>query len=99
MAIHIVHDPKAKRFYATIDGKVARLEYEARDAEILDYYSTFVPPELRGRGIATELAEEALRFALQNRQRVIPSCWFVRDVMDRNRGFDALRVGTTSPNA
>jgi hypothetical protein len=90
--MHVEHDESQKRFYTTIDGMVARLEYGVAGPDTLEYYSTFVPPELRGQGVARRLAKEALDYALARQKRVIPSCWFVQKVMDEERVYDPLRI-------
>ncbi|HET8697747.1 MAG TPA: GNAT family N-acetyltransferase, partial [Gammaproteobacteria bacterium] len=47
------------------------------DERTLDYRHTFVPPPLRGQGIASRLVRFALDHALEHRLTVIPSCPFV----------------------
>jgi predicted GNAT family acetyltransferase len=64
-----------------VDGEVAYLAYRFVDDHTVDYASTWTPPPLRGRGIATLLARHALAWARENDLTVNPSCWFVRKVM------------------
>jgi len=78
----IRHD-EGRRFWLEQDGEVAYLAYRFVDDRTVDYASTWTPPVLRGRGIATRLARHALDWAEERALTVIPSCWFVRKVMDR----------------
>lgn len=77
MTMRIRHEPERQRFVAEIDDAQAVLEYGVPDAGTRDYRHTFVPPALRGRGIATALVEFALDDARAAGVRVIPSCPFV----------------------
>jgi uncharacterized protein len=76
------HDP-GRRFWLELDGEVAYLAYRVVDDASVDYASTWTPPPLRGRGVATRLVEHALAWARERKLTVIPSCWFVRKVMER----------------
>ena len=84
------HEPAAHRFVARIDGVEAVLEYDAADAKTLDYHHTFVPPALRGGGIASQIAEYALRYARDNGFKVRPTCPFVARYLKRHPEFQPL---------
>ena len=71
----------------TVDGATARLEYRVIDARTLDYHHTFVPSALRGRGIASQLADYALQYALDQNLSVVPSCPFVAAYVGRHPRF------------
>jgi uncharacterized protein len=73
----VVHEPAQRRFTITLGTGRAVLEYRPIGADSLDYYRTFVPPELRGRGLASEVTEFALRYALERNLKVVPTCPFV----------------------
>lgn len=77
MATPIRHDAGKSRFVAEIEGAEAVLEYRVPEPGVRDYHHTYVPPALRGRGLATELVEFALADARAAGVRVIPSCPFV----------------------
>jgi uncharacterized protein len=51
-------------------------------------FHTEVP--LRGRGIGARLVRGALLQARQLNLKVVPSCWFVREFIDRNPEFADL---------
>lgn len=94
--IVLAHEPERQRFVATVSDARAEgvLEYAALDDGRLDYRHTFVPPALRGRGIATRLVDFALTHALEQGIEVVPSCPFVAARLDaepRFRNVDARR--------
>jgi predicted GNAT family acetyltransferase len=80
----IRHEPG--RFTLEVDGAVAYIAYRMLDDHTIEYASTFVPPALRLRGIGYRLVEHALAYAADQGFTVVPSCWFVRRVMDAARG-------------
>ncbi len=68
------------------------IEYDPVDATTLDYHHTFVPPALRGGGIASQLAEYALRYARDSAFKVRPTCPFVARYIQRHPEFQSLVV-------
>jgi len=88
--LDILHEATAHRFVARMRGAEAVLEYDAADAKTLDYYHTFVPPALRGGGIASQLTEYALRYARDNGLKVRPTCPFVARYIERHPEFQPL---------
>ena len=83
--LHIQHDPSSRQFYVDLDGMRACLAYMDLGKKTLDIYRTFVPPQLRGRGVAAALTEEALAFAARGGYEVIPSCSYVEVYMARHK--------------
>lgn len=88
MTTPIRHEPERSRFVAAIDGAEAVLEYRVTAPDTRDYHHTFVPPELRGRGLATELVEHALADARAAGVRVVPTCPFVARITSRDSSWD-----------
>jgi predicted GNAT family acetyltransferase len=87
-AVH--HDAAARRFTLDVDGAHSVLEYRELDAATLDYYRTFVPTTLRGRGIASRLTDSALRYARDRGFKVVPTCPFIATYIDRHSEFQPL---------
>ena len=77
MSPDIRHDEAGHRFVSVVDGREAYLSYRPAGARTLDFHHTFVPRELRGRGIARHLVDAAFRYAREGGYRVIPSCSYV----------------------
>ncbi len=80
----IDHDEEHLRFTTTVGGQTAYLSYRRVDDTTVDYRSTFVPPPLRRQGIGEHLVRAALEHAAGKGLRVIPTCWFVRRVMEQD---------------
>lgn len=90
MEIGTRHDPAERKFFAKVNGDEARLDYAPVGERILDYRHTFVPERLRGRGIGERLVRDALDHARGHGYRVIPTCPFVRRIIERNPGYSDL---------
>lgn len=75
------HDPDERKFTAVVDEQEARIDYSAT-SDALDFHHTYVPNELRGRGVGTELVKLALDIVRGLGQRVVPTCPFVRRVIE-----------------
>jgi predicted GNAT family acetyltransferase len=88
----VSHDPASRKFSTHVEGQEAYLLYAPAGEGLLDYTSTFVPPPLRGRGIASELVRDALEYARGQGYRVIPSCWFVRDFLTKHPEYGEQTV-------
>jgi uncharacterized protein len=84
------HDAVAHRFTLSSGTAVAVLDYRERDVHTLECYHTFVPPALRGRGVASRLVAYALRYALDHHLAVIPTCPFVAAFIRKNPEYAAL---------
>lgn len=87
--ITVTPNPALHRYEATVDGHLAVAEYElAGDRIILTH--TFVPPELRGRGIAEALVRTALDAARADGRRVVPQCSYVARFIERHAEYQSL---------
>lgn len=85
----IHHDRAAQRFEIVLDGYRSELDY-VRDGERIVLTHTFVPPELRGRGLAEQLVRAALDWARGEEKRIVPACSFVARFIDRHPEFQTL---------
>ena len=74
----IVHQAGQQRFVVEIDGQQARLEYRLLAGQQVDFSYTFVPPSLRGQGIAERLVRAALAWAREQDLGMQASCWYVQ---------------------
>jgi predicted GNAT family acetyltransferase len=89
MDLDVKHDEKAGKYYAVVDGRESVCEYRPGGNGVLNFVHTYVPPELRGRGIADDLVRHALDDVVERGLKVIPSCWFVRVYIDRHAEYQA----------
>ena len=77
------------RFEIEQDGEVASLEY-TMTGNVLALIHTEVPDKLRGLGLATTLAENALRFARENNLKVDVICPLVQEYIDKHPEYSDL---------
>jgi predicted GNAT family acetyltransferase len=87
--ISVRHNAAEHRFEVTVGGCLAVADYQI-DGERVVFTHTFVPPELRGLGIAEKLVRAALEWAHAERRRVVPECTYVAGFIRKNPEFQAL---------
>jgi len=90
MDLEVKHDEPGRKYFAVVDGRESVCDYGPAGDKTLVFSHTYVPPELRGRGIAEELVRQALEDVRQRGYKVIPSCWFVRVYIDRHSQYRDL---------
>ncbi len=90
MDAKIQHDQKNHKFTVTIEGSECYLNYNLPRNNVIDFYFTYVPGELRGRGIAAQLVEEGLKYAEKNNLQIIPSCSYVNIYVHRHEKYKGL---------
>lgn len=79
----IRHNAAARRFEASVDDALARVDYQLAGG-VMRIYHTEVPPALEGRGIAGAMVKAALAHARVEGLRVEPACSYVRAYMKRH---------------
>lgn len=79
-AAAVRHNRDANRFELEREGRVAIAEYRLR-GDTITFTHTYVPPELRGGGIATALVRGALDCVRAQGLKVVPACSFVAKYM------------------
>lgn len=88
-ALTINHEEADERYAVEIDGYEAELVYILK-GNVITYIHTYVPEELEGRGIASQLAARALSDARERGYRVVARCPYVAHYMRRHPEFDDL---------
>lgn len=92
MAKKVIHYPGKQRFELKDGpGEPALLSYHTRrEAVVMEY--TYVPPAMRGQGIAAILAHDALLEARRLGWKVIADCSYVETYIQQHSEFaDVLR--------
>ncbi len=84
--MEIFRDDVKNEFSVVVEGKMCRLRFRQVDERTVDFFSTFVPSELRGRGIAGRLVEFAVHDARGRGLTIIPTCSYVRAWLEREGG-------------
>jgi predicted GNAT family acetyltransferase len=90
MALAVDHQTEEKRFVAELDGHVSVLQYELAPSGVVDFYRTYVPDALRGRGVAGDLVAAGLDWARLSSHRVVPSCSYVAAYIERHPAYADL---------
>ena len=85
----IRHDAAAHRFEVVVDDYTSVLDYEL-DGDRVIFTHTFVPPELRGRGVAEKLVRAGLAWAASEKKRFVPACSYVSAFIQRHAEFQSL---------
>jgi uncharacterized protein len=88
--MEILHDKEKQKFYILKNGEESYLRYRMVDDKRIHYTVTYVPPSLRGKGIAQKVVEAGLNYARENHYIVSTSCWFVEEFLDRNDKYKDL---------
>ena len=87
----VKHDATTGEFYLeTEDGK-AFLCYRI-DENYVDFFHTFVPPGLRGKGVAEQIVAKGFAYAQQQQLQVLPSCSYVKKLAKKNPAWEQLIV-------
>lgn len=81
------------QYFALVDGVKAHLDFRESGPHVLDFQHTFVPPELRGHGVADTLVQHALDDAKARGYQVIPTCPFVQAFLERHPEYRAMTTG------
>lgn len=77
----VIHLADESRFVINSDGAQAVLAYELMDEGNVprcNFNNTYVPPELRGKGLAEKLVRHGLNWAKKADYEVEASCWYVQ---------------------
>lgn len=77
-------DEEAGEYQLDVDGATALLRFRQSGDGVVDLYSTFVPPEGRGLGVAARLVRVALDDLRRKGQKIIPTCSYLGTYLDRH---------------
>ena len=80
------------RFEIEDGGEVAYLEFDTDSQGWMTIWHTEVPPVMRGRGVASELAQTAFEYAKQQHLRVDVICPLAADFLSKHPEY-ATSVG------
>lgn len=89
LAYEVEHDLARHRFQARIQGYLALLDYQIKRKRMVITH-TEVPEAIAGRGIAGELTRVALRYARDNKYKVVPKCAYAEQFFERHAEYHDL---------
>ena len=84
--VTVRHNAAENRFETEVDGQLSVADYQLRGTEMIMMH-TYVPPALRGRGIAENLVRAALEHARNERLKVVPACSYVHSYVKGHPEF------------
>lgn len=87
----IRHDTASSRFEMDIGNTTALIEY-VRAGGRVTFIHTFVPPELRGQGLAEQMVRAALAWARSEKLKVVPQCTYTARFIERHPEYADLLV-------
>jgi hypothetical protein len=76
------------RFEIEDRGEVAYLEFDTDSQGWMTIWHTEVPPAMRGRGVASELAQTAFEYAKQQHLRVDVICPLAADFLSKHPEYN-----------
>ncbi|ABZ74641.1 conserved hypothetical protein [Shewanella halifaxensis HAW-EB4] len=87
----VIHLADESRFVINVDGAQAVLAYELYEDQTAadspgrrcNFNNTYVPPELRGRGLAEKLVRRGLKWAKAEGLEIEASCWYVQKFLGK----------------
>jgi uncharacterized protein len=80
--MNVQHLPDQQRFIIQHEGSEAVLAYRLMkpnaqgEASAIDFNSTYVPPEFRGKGLAEKLVRAGIQWAKAQGYELHASCWY-----------------------
>lgn len=88
----VVHNESKSRFEVEVGGNLAHADYLLSGDTIVMHH-TWVPPELRGQGLAGPIVRAALEHARERGLKVVPQCSYVATYIKRHHEFADLVAG------
>lgn len=83
MRENVIDDEANQRFVLQRDDMKAQLVYQV-EGNTIELVHTGVPEELGGQGIGGELVRAAVDRARERREKVVPSCPYVRHWLEKH---------------
>ena len=87
--IIVTHNVAESRYEALVEGRLAVCEYVLEGQRVV-FTHTFVPPELRGKGIAEKLVRAGLDDARAASRAIVPACSYVAAFIQRHPEYQPL---------
>ena len=88
--LRVVDDPAHSTFVVLVDGRPQGHAYYRVAGRLVVFTHTEVDPGQRGRGVANELAHQALEQVRASGRRVVPVCPFIAAYVRRHPEYADL---------
>lgn len=90
MDTRVTRDDQAGRYELHVEGRVVGVADYSVDGDRVVMPHTVIDPSQRGRGLAAILVAHALDDIRAEGRRVVPTCWYVAEFIDRNPDYADL---------
>lgn len=87
--MEVKHDKLNERFVLEVEGQEVYTAYSL-DENVMELYTTYTPPNLRGKGLAEKVVNAAIEYAKENHFFIIPSCSYVAVFLQRHPEYKYL---------
>ena len=94
MAVDLADRPEARRFEATVDGRLVGIAAYGLTPHTITFTHTEVEPESQGQGIAAALARFGLDSARERGLRVRPHCSYIAAYLEKHPAYHDLVADT-----
>jgi predicted GNAT family acetyltransferase len=88
--VRVVRNDDANRYELYVNAELASIADYRRTGGTLDIHHTETRDGFRGRGLAALLIRNVLDDVRERRLTVVPSCWFVADLIEANPEYADL---------
>jgi predicted GNAT family acetyltransferase len=92
MATNVRNAEDRSRYELVIDGELVGVADYRIDGDRIVFPHTEIDPARRGQGLGEVLVRAALDDVRTTGRKVVPHCWFVRDVIAANAEYADLRA-------
>ncbi len=92
MATHVVRNEAESRYELQIDGDVVGVADYSLNDTVMTIPHTEISPSMRGQGLGEQMVRGVLDDIRLREEKVLPVCWFVREVMDAHPEYADLRA-------
>lgn len=83
MKYKVTHDKINQLFVTEVEGQDVYMRYSMIGNDTIVFNVTYVPHELRRRGLAAIVVREGFKYAEDNNLKVIPSCPYIYTFLER----------------
>lgn len=88
--LEVVHDDDASRYVLQRGGDTLGLIDYRRTENVLELFHTEIRPAARGQGLGAVLVRHTLDDLRARSEKVVPSCWYVREFIDQHADYADL---------